>query len=120
MGEETWKWLGALGAVVVFGWGMIRWAIGQHSAMRKELNNKIEDANTAMNNRLLELSRTVQTTNDHQRDRMDECAKGLRLEIAQKADKASFERATDRLFELMDEQRTQVLAILSDFRKSDR
>ena len=117
MGEEAKYMVGAVAAVVVFGWGIIRWAISRHDALRKDLSKQIEDANTAMNNRILETQRSIQSASDITRDRIDGCAQALRSEISQKADRADVIRATDKLFALMDEQRDRLLDIVSEFRK---
>lgn len=117
MGEEAKYIAGALAAFGAFGWGLIKWAISRHEALRKELSKSIEDANTAMNNRLLETQRSIQSASEATRDRIDGCAQALRSEIAQKADRASFEKVTDKLFALMDEQRDRLIDIVSEFRK---
>lgn len=117
MGDEAKYMVGAVASAVVFGWGIIRWVISRHDALREKLSKQIEDANTAMNNRILEVQRSVQVAAESQRDRLDTCSKEVRVEISGKADRAQFERVTERLFERLDELRHDMIGIVGDLRK---
>lgn len=108
MGEDTKFWISTIVVIVIAITGLIRWAIAQHEKLREDMTAQI-----------VALSKEISKSNSDTRDRVDVCANSLKLELSKKVDKDSFERVTERLFQMMDAQREQMISIITDWRRKN-